>query len=141
MSWNLCGATETATKPTALLVTLRFVFALHTENVTAQTRVDAQGNWHNPAHDVLRCSIAMDRLRFLAVAEPESGGMSHRQKELLLSMPVTRKLLRLRDAEECGAVQVADEDPSRSLKFFSTTAAKTIWNLSGFGAGITRVDV
>jgi hypothetical protein len=90
------------------------------ENVTAQTRDDAQGNWHNPAHDMLRGSIAMDRLRCIAVADFESGGMSPRQKELFASMPVTRRLLRLRDVAKYKAVEAADEDPSRSMKFFST---------------------
>ena len=90
------------------------------ENVTAQTRDDAQGNWHHPAHDMLRGSIARDRLRCIAVADFESGGMSPRQKELFASMPVTRRLLRLRDVAEYKAVEAADEDPSRSMKFFST---------------------
>jgi hypothetical protein len=90
------------------------------ENVTAQTRDDAQGNWHHPAHDMLRGSIARDMLRCIAVADFESGGMSPRQKELFASMPVTRRLLRLRDVAEYKAVEAADEDPSRSMKFFST---------------------
>ena len=90
------------------------------ENVTAQTRDDAQGNWHHPAHDMLRGSIARDMLRCIAVADFESGGMSPRQKELFASMPVTRRLLRLGDVAEYKAVEAADEDPSRSMKFFST---------------------
>lgn len=89
------------------------------ENVTAQTREDAQGNFHNPALDMLRGSMAMDKLRQIAVLDVSAGGISAQLKGLLTSMPVTRQLLHLRDAVQPRSVKSLHQDTTRSIRYFS----------------------
>lgn len=95
------------------------------ENVTAQTREDAQGNFHNPALDMLRGSIAMEKLRNMAASESGAGALSAQQKELLSTMPVTRQLLTGGGPVESHPVQAVYMDTTRSIKYFSAIVSGT----------------
>ena len=86
-----CDETNGAVSHTCKMIHVVQMF----ENVTTQTRDDAQGNWHNPVHDMLRGSTALDKLRYMAVADVAAREFSQLQKELLSSMPVTKQLLRI----------------------------------------------
>lgn len=114
-----CDETNGAVSHTCKMIHVVQMF----ENVTTQTRDDAQGNWHNPVHDMLRGSIALDKLRYMAVADVAAREFSQLQKELLSSMPVTKQLLRIPVPPESYAVEAVYEHSKLAIKNFSTTGS------------------
>ena len=88
------------------------------ESVTAATRDDAQGNWHDVAKDMLLGSIALQRLRTMA-SDPVNG-FSSEQNSMLQSMEMTSAILRTSQAPKQLETKCQEQVDNYQLKFSVT---------------------